>query len=159
MENIATQIKGLKEERAGKITGMDGLVEKMSTEKRSLTPEEKIQYDGFKAAVESIDERMAILLDAEKRALATAKPTGYAGAGSDDGDTGETERREKQKMYNKWTWKRALQIGTVRGARRDGVEAELDQIERQEMLECGVSEMSNESILAPAQVFLSLIHI
>jgi HK97 family phage major capsid protein len=153
MENIATQIKGLKEERAGKITGMDGLVTKMIGEKRSLTQDEQTQYDNFKKEVEGIDSRIAILEDAEKRALATAKTTGYAGAGSDDGDTGETERREKQKMYNKWTWKRALQIGTVRGARRDGVEAELDQIERQEMLECGVSEMSNESILAPAQVF------
>jgi HK97 family phage major capsid protein len=153
MENIATQIKGLKEERAGKITGMDGLVNKMIGEKRSLTSDEQTQYDAMKAEVESIDKRMAILEETEKRQLATAKPAGYSGAGSEGGDTGETERREKQKMYDKWTWKRALTIGTVRGARRDGVEDELDKEERKTMLESGVSELSNESILAPAQVF------
>jgi HK97 family phage major capsid protein len=144
--NLATQIKGLKEERAGKVAGLDTLAKVI--ESRAFTPEEQTQYDAFKKDIEGFNSRLAVLEDTEKRQMSEARAIGVP-----NGDTGAGEKTEKNKMYREWSWKKALTIGTVRGARREGVEMELDAEERKSMQECGVSELSSESIVVPAQVF------
>lgn len=145
--NLATQIKGLKEERAAKVAGLDTLAKVI--ESRAFTAEEQTQYNNLKSEIESFNSRLSVLEETEKRNMAEAR----ALPGAPNTDNGAGERTEKNKMYSQWSWKRALTIGTVRGAKRDGVEDELDKEERKNMLESGVSELSNESILAPAQVF------
>lgn len=145
--NLATQIKGLKEERAAKVAGLDTLAKVI--ESRAFTAEEQTQYNTLKNEIEGYNSRLSVLEETEKRAMASAT----ALPGAPNGDTGAGEKTEKNKMYRDWSWKRALTIGTVRGARREGVEVELDVEERKNMQECGVSELSSESIVVPAQVF------
>lgn len=147
MANLATQMKALREERATKVASLDTLAKVI--ESRAFTAEEQTQYNTLKSDIEQINQRLSVMEETEKRDLEGAK----ALPGAPNSDSGAGEGAEKEKMFRKWTWKRALNIGTVRGARRDGVEAELDIEERKVMQECGVSELSNESILVPAQVF------
>lgn len=147
MKTLAEQIKGLTEERAAKVASLDTLAKVV--EERAFKAEEQTQYDALKAEIEGYNTRLSVLIEKEKREMAEAR----ALPGAPNSDSGAGENTEKEKMYKRWTWKRALTIGTVRGSRRDGVEEELDKMERKEMLECGVSELSNESILVPAQVF------
>lgn len=148
-KTLAEQIKGLKEERAAKIASLDTLAKVVS--ERSFTADEQKSYDDTKKDIEGFNTRLSVLEDTEKREL-EARGSSYPGAGSQGGDTDESLRKDKDKMHRSWTWKRALAIG-VAGASRDGVEAELDKEERKEMEQCGVSELSPRSILAPAQVF------
>ncbi len=153
MKTLAEQIKGLTEERAAKVASLDTLAKVV--EERSFKAEEQTQYDALKTEIEGYNTRLAVLVEKEKREIEElrAKGVSYPGAGASGGDTGEAEQREKNKMYDKWTWKRALTIATVQGTTRDGVEAELDKEERKTMQECGVDGMSPNTILAPAHVF------
>jgi HK97 family phage major capsid protein len=148
MTNLATQIQALVEERGQKIDSLGKLVETMSKEKRDFNEAEQKSYDETKKEVESITKRIDVL----KEQLEREKETVRFIPGAPNSDTGAGEKTEKEKMYKRWTWKKALQIGTVRGARREGVEAELDVEERKVMQECGVSELSSESIVVPAAV-------
>lgn len=147
--NTAEQIKGLTEERAAKVASLETLAKVV--EERAFKPEEQTSYDALKNEIAGINSRLSILKEKEDREIEEARLKGMPI--SPVGQNNQSEGIEKEKMYRKWTWKRALNIGTVRGARREGVEAELDIEERKTMQECGVSEMSNESILVPAQVF------
>lgn len=145
--NLATQIKALKEERAAKVAGLDTLAKVI--ESRAFTAEEQTQYSNLKNEIESYNTRLSVLEETEKRQMSEAR----AIPGPHNTDTGAGEKAEKQKMYDAWTWKRALNIAVTPGAKRDGVEVELDHEERKSMQECGVTGMNTNSILAPAQVF------
>lgn len=145
--NVATQIKALVEEKGTKITSLDSLVEKMSTEKRAFTKEEKESYEGLKKEVESINERIAVLEEKEKRDLATARPL----VGAPNSDNGQGEADEKRKMYKQWTWKRAL-ASRLPGGKLDGVEAEIDSEERQHVRDGGYNNFHPNSIMVPAGV-------
>jgi HK97 family phage major capsid protein len=147
MANLATQIKALNEERAAKVKELDELAKVVS--ERAFKPDEQTKYDTLVSEIEGIGTRLKVMEATERRELEQAR----ALPGAPNTDTGAGESAEKEKMYRKWTWKRALNIGTVRGSKRDGVEIELDAEERKTMQECGVTEMSSESILVPAQVF------
>ena len=147
MENFATQIKGLTEERGQKIASLDTLVKKMSDEKRAFTAAETSDYDKLKGEVESINSRITILEDAEKRALLTKVPF-VGGAGES-----RSEENEKAKMASKFSWKRALELG-INGKRgADGVEAEMDKEERKNMAIAGITEIRQDSIMVPASAF------
>lgn len=147
MATLAQQIKALTEERATKASGLKQYRDFVAT--RALTPEENTSYEALKAEIAGMDSRLAILKDQEQEEMRAAQ----ALPGAPNGDGGAGEGAEKEKMYRKWTWKRALAIGTNPGSKRDGVEDELDKEERKQMLECGVEGLANTSILAPAQVF------
>lgn len=147
MKTLAEQIKGLTEERAAKVASLDTLAKVV--EERAFKAEEQTQYDALKEEIAGYNTRLSVLIEKEKREMAEAR----ALPGAPNSDNGAGEKTEKDKMYRSWSWKKALNIGTVRGARREGVEIELDAEERKEMRECGVTELSNESIVVPAQVF------
>lgn len=145
--NVATQIKALVEEKGTKITSLDSLVEKMSTEKRAFTKEEKESYEGLKKEVESINERIAILEEKEKRDLTNARPI----VGAPNSDSGSGELTEKRKMYKRFSWKRAIE-SRFPGGKLDGLEAELDKEERNAVREGGYSDFHPNSIMVPAEV-------
>lgn len=145
--NVATQIKALVEEKGTKIASLDSLVDKMSTEKRAFTKEEKESYEGLKKEVESINERIAVLEEKEKRDLATARPL----VGAPNSDTGAGELTEKRKMYKQWTWKRAIE-SRFPGGRLDGVEKEIDSEERKAVIEGGYNDFHPNSVMVPAEV-------
>ena len=146
MENYATQIKGLTEERGLKIASLDVLVAKMSAEKRAFTDVEQKEYDKAKAEVESINSRIGVLEDAEKRDLSTKRGISPIGEPV-------SEETEKQNLYKKFSWKRALKFGMNRGQGADGIESELDKEERKNMAEAGVSDLRPDSIMVPAGAF------
>lgn len=148
MENLATQIKGLEEQRAAKVTEIRKLGEIAPL--RAFEAEEQSKYDGLKKDIEGLNSRLSVLKEQESAQFQEVRASVNVNR---DGYNTEGEEGEKRKMYNKWTWKRALTIGTVPGTPRDGVEAELDKEERKVMQECGVSEMQANSIVVPAQVF------
>jgi HK97 family phage major capsid protein len=145
--NVATQIKALVEEKGTKITSLDSLVEKMSTEKRAFTEDEKKSYEGLKKDVESINERIAVLEEKEKRDIASARPI----VGAPNSDSGAGELTEKRKMYKAWTWKRAL-ASRLPGGKLDGVEAELDTVERNHVRDGGYNNFHPNSVMVPAGV-------
>ena len=120
MANLAIQMKALREERATKVAGLDTLAKAIET--RGFTPEEQTQYDNLKNEIETINQRLKVMEDTETRALAEARVI----PGAPNTDSGAGEKTEKNKMYRQWSWKRALTSGTVRGARREGVDMELD---------------------------------
>ncbi len=148
MKTVAEQIKGLTEERAAKVASLETLAKVI--EERAFKAEEQTSYDALKSDIAGINSRLSILKETEARQMEEARGKGTI---SPTGENNESEVREKNKMYGQWSWRKALQIGTTRGARREGVEIELDAEERKTMMECGVSELSQESIVVPAQVF------
>lgn len=140
----AQQIKALREERAAKIASLDALAANLAT--RALTTDEQTTYDTGKTDIATLATRIAGLEELEARQRSAATPV--AGAGE---PASGSEEVEKDKMFRTWTWKRALAGATSKNVRLDGVEAELDKLERKEMQECGVTEMRQDSVLAPAQ--------
>lgn len=140
----AQQIKALREEKAAKIASLDALAAFMAT--RALTTEEQTSYDTGKTSIVDLDKRIKGLEELEERQRVTAKPVPGAGEQESRG-----EEEEKDKLYRKWSWKRALSAATSKNFRLDGVESELDKEERREMQECGVNDLRQDSVLAPAQ--------
>lgn len=140
----AQAIKDLKEQRAAKITALDALSNILVT--RALTAEEEQQETALKGEIESMTKRLKGLEEAEARKATELKPIPGAGEPASRGD-----ENEKDKMYRQWSWKRALSGITSNSRRIDGVEAELDSEERREMMECGITEMRQDTVVAPAQ--------
>ncbi len=142
METLATQIKGLKEQRADKISSMDKLAELLST--RAFTPEEQGQYDSLEKDIQGFNSRIKGLEDKEKRDLSEARPV----QGPSNSDAGSGEKTERDQMVRKWSFKRAL-TAIVHRRGFDGVEAELDKDMRKSMQEDGVEGMNPNSMLVP----------
>lgn len=147
MSNYATQIKGLKEERAGQITSLDKLAEKIS-KGESFTSDEQKAYDAAKVAIVDFNKRIEVLEEAETRAAEAIRfNTPPANT-----DSGAGEKTEKDKMIKRWSWKRALN-SRLPGGRLDGVESEIDKEERAAVMEGGYSDFHPNSVMAPAAAF------
>lgn len=148
----AEQIKALTEEKGNKIKEMDALIAKEAAENRSLNDDEAKKYDGLEKEVTDINKRMARLVEKEKRDLETAKTVGIVSSGMTSATNKRGEEGERDQALNKFTWKRAIQIG-LRQEPMSGAEKELDSIERQHVMEGGGAEMMNGSIMVPADAF------
>ncbi len=146
--DIATQIKGLNEQRAAKFAALETLA-KVITE-RAFNADEQKQYDGFDQEIKDFNSRIKILEDQEKRNLANAKPGAPAISTSFNSEGGE--KNERQLMLEKFSWKRAFAIG-IGGEQMTGVEKELDQEERKHVMEGGNSTFHPKSIMVPAEAF------
>ncbi len=158
--NKAQQIKALKEERAAKLAALDVLSGHVAT--RALTAEETTQYAALETEINGMNTRLGILEASYTRELAAAAEqrgagapapgAGHGGDGSEDPE--DAADRERRTMVNKFSFKRALNlIVNKRGSAKDGVEAEFDKMERQLLIESGVSEMRTDSIMVPAEAF------
>lgn len=145
---ISTQLSELKEARGKKLKEMDDLVNLSVTEKRSFKTEEETKYNTLRTEIEDIDKRLKVLTDAQERSRKQESPL-YVNNGGNN-DQGDTQAQERRKLISKFSFKRALKMGVARGTVRDGVEEELNQEERRQMVAAGVSELNSESILIPA---------
>lgn len=150
MKTTAEQIQGLKEERAAKIASLKPLEEVIAT--RAFNDGEQTQYDTLKKEITDYATRIKVLEEKEARERSESGASAYPGAGSEGGDTDEAGAKEKRKMYNKWSWKRAL-ASRFPGGKLDGVESELDKEERKAVTDGGYNEFHPNSVMVPAQVF------
>jgi len=150
MKTTAEQIKALKDERGVKITSMDALVEKMSTENRAFTADEQKQYDDAKKDIEGLNSRIKVLEEKQDRDRST--PAAYPGGGSEGGDADIDDEKKKEGMYRKFSWKRTINRVVSKKA-FDGVEGELNTEERKLMEGNGVTDINPESMMVPAGVF------
>lgn len=148
MQNYATQIKAAKEEKAGKLSSLETLVEKLSKENRDFTAEEQKEYDEAKTSVESLNKRIGILEEQEKRSLESARTI----PGAPNTDTGAGEQTEKDKMVKRFSWKRAI-TSRFPGNTLDGVEKEIDAEERKAVMEGGYNDFHPNSVMIPAKAF------
>ncbi len=143
--DLSTQIKGLKEQRAAKFAALETLAKVIET--RAFNTEEQTQYDALNQEIEGFTSRIKILEDQEKRNLANVAPAIVTTYNADGG-----EKSERQKMIERFSWKRALEIG-VGGETMNGVEKELDNEERQNVQRGGNSTFHPKSIMVPAAAF------
>lgn len=146
--DIATQIKGLNEQRAAKFAALETLAKVIN--ERAFNTDEQKQYDGLNKEIEDFNSRIKILEDQEKRNLANAKPGAPAISTSYNSQGGEKSEREL--MIEKFSWKRAFEIG-IGGEAMTGVEKELDQEERAHVQRGGNSTFHPKSIMVPAEAF------
>jgi HK97 family phage major capsid protein len=132
MSTLAQQIKALNEERAAKLKELDGLVDTMTKEARAFNADEQKKYDGFKAEVESINQRLAVLVDKQKRDAETATPMFNTGASA--GDISRSEEKDIAKFS-------FLKVARNAANRKplDGLEAEMNKEAEREMREAGAS--------------------
>lgn len=148
--DIATQIKGLTEQRAAKFAALETLAKVIN--ERAFNADEQKQYDGLNKEIEDFNSRIKILEDQEKRNLANAKPGAPAISTSYNAEGGE--KSERQKMIDGFSWKRALNIGMSNGkTQMNGVEAELDAEERKHVVAGGNNNLMLNSIMVPAECF------
>lgn len=132
MSTLAQQIKALNEERAAKLKELDGLVDTMTKEARAFNADEQKKYDGFKAEVESINQRLAVLVDKQKRDAETAQPMFNTGASA--GDISRSEEKDIAKFS-------FLKVARNAANRKplDGLEAEMNQEAEREMRAAGAT--------------------
>lgn len=141
----AEKIKELRENKATKLKEMNSLVDGSEKENRAFNEDEKKKYEAAKAETQSINERIAVLEEKEKRDLENVqtinvnqRPLNHDG-----------EKGEKRAAHEEWSWKRALN-SRLPGGKLDGVEAEIDKEERQAVIEGGVTQFHPNSVMAPA---------
>ena len=132
MSTLAQQIKALKEERAARFKELDAMVELMTKEARAFKAEEQTKYDGLKGDVESINQRLAVLEEKEKRDAATAVPM-Y--------NTGETRKEVSEKEQRDFDSYSFLKICRQAANRKplDGFEAEMNQEAEKEVRSAGAT--------------------
>lgn len=131
--NLAQQIKALKDERGAKLKEMDALVESITIkEARAFNADEQKKYDAFKTEIESINQRLAVLEEKEKRDAATAAP--MYNTGESRSDVSQSE----QKDLDKYSFlKVARNVANKKPL--DGLEAEMNQEAEREMRQAGAT--------------------
>lgn len=117
----------LKQTRAQKIEAMQGLYDSAESEKRSLTDDEKGQFDGYESEIKELDAEISRLETLEKRnqqtALASETPDGLS----------ETDKRDI-KRFDLFKAIREMQEGNL-----TGVEKELHEEAAKEFRDAGVN--------------------
>lgn len=135
------QIKALKEERGRLIGELQTLQGNIDREQRSMTETENsrlteidVRLDVIKAEVEKL----------EKLQARAAEAANLAGGAS------RSEEREKAKMSEQYSFKRAIQMAAT--GRKEGVEAEFSKVAADEFQRSGVS-VAAHSVLIPSEIF------
>ncbi|MGA0081593.1 MAG: phage major capsid protein [Candidatus Puniceispirillaceae bacterium] len=135
------QIKALKEERGRLIGELQTLQNNIEKEARSMSDTETARFAEVDARLNFIAAEVEKL---EKLQLRAAEAANLAGASS------SSEAREKAKMSEQFSFKRAVQMAAT--GRKDGVEAEFSKIAADEFQRSGVS-VAAHSVLIPSDVF------
>jgi len=135
------KIKALKEERGRLIGELQTLQNNIEKEARSMSDSESARLDEIDARLDSIKSEVEKL---EKLQARAAEAANLAGVSS------YSEQKEVNKMSEKFSFKRALQMAAT--GRKDGVEAELSAKAADEFQRSGVS-VAAHSVLIPSEVF------
>jgi HK97 family phage major capsid protein len=135
------QIKALKEERGRLIGELQTLQNNIEKEARSMSDSETSRFAEVDARLNFIAAEVEKL---EKLQARAAEAANLAGASS------SSEAREKSKMSEQFSFKRAVQMAAT--GRKDGVEAEFSKIAADEFQRSGVS-VAAHSVLIPSDVF------
>jgi len=135
------KIKALKEERGRLIGELQTLQNNIEKEARSMSDSESARLDEIDARLDSIKSEVEKL---EKLQARAAEAANLAGVSS------YSEQKEVNKMSEKFSFKRALQMAAT--GRKDGVEAELSAKAADEFQRSGVS-VAAHSVLIPSDVF------
>ena len=136
--SLLQKAKAAREKRAAKIEEMKGILDKASTENRSMSEDENTKWKALKGEAETLlreaetfEEQARLDGEVEQRAQSNARVIpGPAG--------NQSEVREKQKLIRGYEFKRAIraQLGNKPV---DGVEGEMHQEAIKEAREAGVN--------------------
>ena len=135
------QIKALKEERGRLIGELQTLQNNIEKEARSMSDSETARFAEIDSRLNFISAEVEKL---EKLQARAAEAANLAGAAS------TSEAREKNKMGEQYSFKRAIQMAAT--GRKEGVEAEFSKIAADEFQRSGVS-VAAHSVLIPSEVF------
>ncbi len=146
----------MKEKRAALIKKCRDLLDKIKTEERTLTDDEKASYDGWKSEADSLTEQIKMddALREEERELEKLEPNDYRTKVEDGTITGGEDRSEKQEWRDKGEFFRAIGLfGQSRGM-------EVDPRLRGEERATGMSEnlLSDGGFLVPPEYATELLH-
>jgi HK97 family phage major capsid protein len=136
MKTTAEQIKALKEERAGKIKQMDGLIDKAEAEKRNLSTEEDGTYKSLQSEVDGYTERLSRLEEKQKREMAEAAQKGSV-VSPVTFDT-QTDSEGEKRDISKFSFGKLFRAAANR-SQLDGIEGEMMKEAQQEMQRAGAS--------------------
>lgn len=132
-------IKALKEERGHLLDELAGLQSVIERESRSMSDNETNRLNDIEARLSAIAGEVEKL---EKLQSLAAQAAGNSAS--------KSEEREKNKMKEQYSFKRAMEMAI--SGRRDGVEGEFNTIAAEEYQRSGVS-VSAHSIKIPSEVF------
>ena len=132
-------IKSLKEERGHLLDELAGLQTVIEREARSMSDNETNRLNEIEARLSAIAGEVEKL---EKLQNLAAQAAGHSAS--------KSEEREKNKMKEQYSFKRAMEMAI--SGRRDGVEGEFSAIAAEEYQRSGVS-VSAHSIKIPSEVF------
>ena len=138
------KIKALHEEKGRLIDELNALQNSINTEERSMSDTEKTRFDEIDARLESIGSEVETLEKLQKRAAEKAAAAPIYGASS------TSEKKERNEMASKYSFKRAVEQAA--SGRRDGVEYEMPNEAAIEFQRAGVS-VSAHSLLLPSAAF------
>lgn len=135
------KIKALKEERGRLVSELQTLQNNIEKEARSMSDSESSRLDEIDSRLDAISAEVSKLEKLQARAAEAASLSGAASY---------SEEKEKGKMRDQFSFKRAVQMAAT--GRKDGVEAEFSKIAADEFQRSGVS-VAAHSVLIPSEVF------
>ena len=135
------KIKALKEERGRLVSELQTLQNNIEKEARSMSDSESSRLDEIDSRLDAISSEVSKLEKLQARAAEAASVSGAASY---------SEEKEKSKMRDQFSFKRAVQMAAT--GRKDGVEAEFSKIAADEFQRSGVS-VAAHSVLIPSEVF------
>lgn len=135
------KIKALKEERGRLVSELQTLQNNIEKEARSMSDSESARLDEIDSRLDAISSEVSKLEKLQARAAEAASLSGAASY---------SEEKEKSKMRDQFSFKRAVQMAAT--GRKDGVEAEFSKIAADEFQRSGVS-VAAHSVLIPSEVF------
>lgn len=121
-------LKQLKEERADKLAEINAIDDLARTENRSLTAEEKTNWDARNAELDELDEDIA----REERRLKLARQTAQPAATAGGNPVADGEGKEKRQMAKRFNFGKML-TAQMNNRSFTGVEKELHEIGEQEL--------------------------
>jgi HK97 family phage major capsid protein len=135
------KIKALKEERGRLVSELQTLQNNIEKEARSMSDSESARLDEIDSRLDAISSEVSKLEKLQSRAAEAANLSGGASY---------SEEKERAKMGEQFSFKRAVQMAAT--GRKDGVEAEFSKIAADEFQRSGVS-VAAHSVLIPSEVF------
>ena len=135
------KIKALKEERGRLVSELQTLQNNIEKEARSMSDSESTRLDEIDSRLDAISAEVSKLEKLQARAAEAASVSGAASY---------SEEKEKGKMRDQFSFKRAVQMAAT--GRKDGVEAEFSKIAADEFQRSGVS-VAAHSVLIPSEIF------
>lgn len=135
------KIKALKEERGRLVSELQTLQNNIEKEARSMSDSESARLDEIDSRLDAISSEVSKLEKLQARAAEAASLSGAASY---------SEEKERSKMSEQFSFKRAVQMAAT--GRKDGVEAEFSKIAADEFQRSGVS-VAAHSVLIPSEVF------